>query len=188
MRLIEKLDMRPVGSQLKRWGLFFCPQCNQNVERRYQHGLIQKHCWCNKHGLTNTRRYRIFNKMKERCYSSNCERYSNYGGRGIYICDEWLNNFTEFYKWSSKNGYKDNLSIDRRDNNGNYTPKNCRWITMREQARNKSTNVLNMKSVRKIRKLWKFGLYNYKQIGDIFEVDPSLIRQTILNKIWKEIT
>lgn len=178
--------MRPVGSQLKRWGLFYCPICEQDIEKRYQHGVIQKHCGCKNHGLSNTRRYRIFNKMKERCYNSNCERYPHYGNRGIKICEGWLGDFKKFYNWSSKNGYKDDLSIDRKDNNGNYEPNNCRWITMKEQARNKSTSVLNMKLARQIRKLWQFKIYTYTQIGTIFEVDPSLIRQIILNKIWRD--
>ena len=88
----------------------------------------------------NKKLYKIRTKMIERCTNPNCDRYKDYGGRGIKICDEWLNDYDSFVDWSKMNGYKEGLSIDRIDNNGNYEPSNCRWITKREQNRNKRTN------------------------------------------------
>lgn len=82
----------------------------------------------------------IFNQMKQRCYNKKCKAYKNYGGRGIKICDEWLENFNSFYLWSIKNNFNSNLSIDRIDVNGNYEPNNCRWITNLEQQNNKRNN------------------------------------------------
>lgn len=90
-----------------------------------------------KHGYTRTRLYRIYYKMKERCCRPTNDNYKWYGGRGITICDEWLQSFQAFCDWALSSGYADNLTIDRIDANGNYCPENCRWITIQEQQKNK---------------------------------------------------
>ena len=94
-----------------------------------------------KHGMSNSRIYRIWKKMKERCTNTNSNNYAHYGGKGIKICDEWLNDFTEFYNWSMANGYTDELTIDRIDVSGNYCPENCRWVDMKTQQRNRTNNI-----------------------------------------------
>lgn len=90
---------------------------------------------CATHKQTKTRLYNIWGKMKSRCYKTSNNRYKNYGGRGITVCDEWKDDFPAFYEWAMANGYADNLSIDRIDNNGNYCPSNCRWISLSENAK-----------------------------------------------------
>lgn len=77
--------------------------------------------------------YRIWSGMKRRCYNQNAINYNNYGGRGITVCDEWLNDFDAFQKWALAHGYADNLTIDRIDNYKGYSPDNCQWITIQEQ-------------------------------------------------------
>ena len=83
----------------------------------------------------------IYYGMKQRCYNQNGINYKYYGGKGIFICDEWLNDFEKFYEWSLQNGYSDNLTIDRIDSNKEYSPDNCKWSTKKEQAYNRSMSV-----------------------------------------------
>ena len=93
------------------------------------------------HGLSGEKLYELWSSIKRRCNNKNSENYHRYGGRGIKMCSEWLHNPTEFIKWAKENGYKEGLSIDRKDNNGNYEPSNCKWSTVLEQARNKRNNI-----------------------------------------------
>lgn len=97
--------------------------------------------WNKTHGMSSTKLYKIWKNMKARCYNPRVDRYPHYGGRGISVCKEW-HMFIPFRDWAFSSGYKEGLSIDRIDVNGNYSPCNCRWVTMKEQALNKTTNHL----------------------------------------------
>lgn len=92
------------------------------------------------HGFSKSRLYRTYHSMKVRCLNPNNKDYKDYGGRGIKICDEWLNDFIIFRNWAIENGYNDDLTIERIDVNGNYEPSNCKWVTRKVQSRNTRQN------------------------------------------------
>lgn len=87
------------------------------------------------HGGKGTKLYEVWCSMRARCNCKTNKHYKDYGGRGILVCSDW-DNFSNFKKWSEENGYKEGLSIERINNDGNYEPNNCRWATMKQQCNN----------------------------------------------------
>jgi len=108
------------------------------IGRNLKNGT-SKSCGCTniKHGYHGTRLYNVWKHMRQRCFNQNDKNYSDYGGRGITVCQEWQDEFIDFHDWAINNGYKDTLSIDRTNNDGNYEPNNCRWVTQKQQCNNK---------------------------------------------------
>lgn len=89
-----------------------------------------------KHGLSSHKLYGVWRGMKQRCSDPFKQGYENYGGRGISVCDEWKADFKQFFDWCKNNGYEEGLQIDRIDNDGNYAPENCRFVTPSENKKN----------------------------------------------------
>ena len=142
---IEKVGVSPRGEAI--WKCHCdCGNSTEVIGTLLTHSKI-KSCGClrkasgelnsnHKHGMHNTRIYRIWSSMKKRCTNSKDEHYPNYGGRGITVCPEWME-FEPFYNWAITHGYADNLTLDRKDNDGNYEPGNCHWTTPKGQANNR---------------------------------------------------
>ena len=112
-----------------------CTQCgltkNMRAQKLYYKEYIS--CKCQKEtslGLYKAKIYSIWGNMKDRCHNPKCKSYKNYGGRGIKVCDEWRKDFVSFYNWAMSHGYQEGLSIDRIDNDGDYEPSNCQWLTV----------------------------------------------------------
>lgn len=98
------------------------------------------------------RLYTIWQKMIQRCFNKNCTDYKYYGGKGISVCDLWVEDFLNFAKWATKNGYFETLTIERRKVEGNYSPINCYWATRKQQALNRGVrndSVLGITGIRK---------------------------------------
>jgi hypothetical protein len=122
------------------------------------------------HGKSKTRLNNIWFNMKQRCYNSKNPNYADYGGRGIKICDEWLNDFLNFYNWSIENGHSDELSIERINVNGDYDKHNCKWATDLEQANNKRNNVY-------------ITINNVTRTAAQWEKDSGINKSTFRNRI-----
>lgn len=140
MKEIQDLGMIQKKNKRERYAIYECTECKALVKKRcsdVKYLKLDKCPKCNigKHKKSKTRLYYIWGNMKKRCNNKKYNRYDEWGGRGIKLCEEW-HNFINFYEWAIKNGYKEDLTIDREDNNGNYEPNNCRWVTMNIQARN----------------------------------------------------
>lgn len=150
-------------------------------------GCLHKKGTRTTHGMRHTRLYGIWTDMKSRCDNPNMKRYFDYGGRGITICDEWHNSFESFRDWAMANGYRDDLSIDRVDVNGNYEPSNCRWIPREAQASNKRNNfLLTMDGETKTISQWeritgieRRTIAKRKKLG---WTDEKALRQPVKNK------
>lgn len=197
MKFIKKLGTRlNKNGTPESWGEFLCPntECNKIVERPLSQGKRDKSCGCTKgigtknhfkHGGTNTRLYNIWSHIKGRIFDPKNNRYKNYGGRGITICDEWLE-FIPFRDWSLNNGYTDTLTIDRWPNNdGNYEPSNCRWVTRTENLRNTTRNVIkSIEQANEIRELHNTGNYTQKELAEKYDVSKCTISYIVNNKTW----
>ena len=135
-----------------RMGIFKC-HCGKKFKARFNSVNTGNttSCGCNhkkwmkdyfvKHGKRKHPLYMTWHNMVQRCYKEDLPRYKDWGGRGIIVCDNWKNDFEVFYNWAIDNGWEQGLQIDRTNNDGNYEPSNCRFVTPKENCQNRRTKL-----------------------------------------------
>ena len=166
MEVIKELGIRSNGKRGYMWALFKCPTCNTSIERMKHQGKSQEQCpecarksqkeKVTSHGDRHSRLYRTWINMRARCNNPNEPKYESYGNKGITVCQEW-DKYEVFKEWALSNGYTDDLTIDRINVNGNYSPDNCQFITNSENA-SKDRISVSYKQLKDIQALIATGL------------------------------
>lgn len=125
--------------------------------------------------------------MKDRCLNVKSKYKSRYGERGISICKEWIDDFAIFRDWAMQNGYSEKLQIDRENNNGNYCPENCRWVTAAINSRNKINSKLTEKDVCEIKKTLKHTEPSVKNLSEKYCVSTATIKDIKNGSTWRDV-
>lgn len=187
MLLVKRLNEKDKNGKYKY--LFKCPACDSEVIKQLSNGKRDKTCGCvltPRRTITkeNKRIHQCWTNMKTRCNNSNYKKSHRYKERGITVCKEW-ENFTNFLKWSVSSGYKENLTLDRIDNDKGYSPDNCRWVTNTENIRNSSATKLNKDKILLIKKLRKENV-STKEISIMFSISQRQVYNIINDRHWRE--
>jgi len=137
------------------------------------------------HGLSSHPIYNVWAGMKTRCYNPNYQQWKDWGGRGIRVCAEWRESPKAFIEWALENGYKKGLTIDRKENDGDYTPDNCRFIIRAENGRNNRQTKLNWDAATTIRKIrMDYPEITHKELAAFYKVHRTTIGDVLKNKTW----
>lgn len=185
---------RDIKGKIKRRVKLKCRYCSTETEMRYKDFCREgkERCYtCSKiektngrggvtHNLSKHPLYRTYTNMKSRCYNKNNKYYKHYGNRGIKICEEWLSNFKNFYKWAVSNGWEHKLTIERLNNDGDYSPFNCAWVDRAVQCRNQTTTKLDWDKVEEIR----HSTLTSKLLSVKYDVSTSTINSVRRYKTW----
>lgn len=170
-----------------------CPQCGNR--RQITEGSLKarpiarcRPCGLTKHGYSKTRLYQIWNSMRMRCGHSGPwhPKHADYKDKGIAVCESWASSFMDFRSWALANGYNDTLTIDRIDNSGCYNEANCRWVSVTDNNRNRTTAKLNREIVSIIKSELLSGKTG-KILAEKFSVSQQTICDIRKRRIWAEI-
>jgi hypothetical protein len=121
--------------------------------------------------------------MKARCGVASHQSYKNYGARGITICSEWFHDYLPFHNWAMSNGYEDNLTIERKDNDKGYSPENCAWVLKGKQGRNRRSTKMTMAKAQRIREFYRAGIGS-AELARTFDISASHARSIIRGIRW----
>jgi hypothetical protein len=162
--------------------------CSFHYARFVRHGdtssILRKYA-PNLHGMTGASILKAWENMRNRCLKKENPSFHRYGGRGIKICDRWLNSFENFY--ADMGDRPEGMEIDRRNNDGNYEPDNCRWATPRENTRNSTTAKLNTEAVKVIKYALKYMNITPKRLAEIHGISVNTIYGISSGTIWTDV-
>lgn len=159
----------------------------ENIRRSTCRSCTMSRVHSRTHGMTKTPLYRVWNAMKQRCATVGSQFYARYGGRGITVCQEWIDSFEEFHGWAMANGYTKGLQIDRENNDGNYEPNNCRWVVPVVNARNRAATKLTIADVQEAKYMLSRG-HESKEIAELLDVSHSCVWAIKKGHAWGDIT
>jgi hypothetical protein len=204
---LRETESKKVGKSTRRFADFKCTKCGKEYNKQITTKTLKaQSCGCytgtvasifhTKHGYSKTKLYYVYDAIKNRVLNKNNLYYENYGGRGIKICEEWKNSRIAFLEWALSNGYKEGLTIDRIDNDGDYEPSNCRWVDYYTQSENKrlliARNTSGYKGVSRNKSKWRATICvkgKWKHIGT-FETKEEAAKAydeyVIINKYNKK--
>ena len=185
LELIDKQVRKDNGGN---WvGLYRC-HCGQTCEVRNTRvkpgGTVSCGCAWKKSVGFGEKLFKRWRSMHDRCENVDSRNYKKYGGRGIKVCDEWQE-FKPFGEWARANGYDDSLAIDRIDNDGNYEPSNCRWVSLAENNRNRRTVKINMSIAKLMRKLSQAGVQG-KELAAMWGIAQGTVSVVLNGHNWLE--
>lgn len=185
MKHLRKLNEKYSNGNYKH--VFECPICLNEKITQLSNGKRDKTCGCvltpvNTITEKKRRLYECWANMKTRCKNPNYKKSHRYNRRGIKLYQEW-ERFIPFQEWALKNGYKDNLTIDRIDNDGDYCPENCRWVSNKENHRNSSQVKINIDKANDIRILYKKGVSTF-ELSKVYLISQTQIYNIIRDKQW----
>lgn len=183
-------NLNPPKKDRNSWWFVQC-DCGspiKTVPAKYLQSGNIKSCGCGehpiKHGGCGTPEYEAWKGMKSRCYNENKKQFKDWGGRGIIVCDRWIDSFENFLEDMGKMPGP-RYSLERIDNNGNYEPSNCEWIHVTEQARNKTNNQISgIEEANEIRQKYKTGRYTHLLLSEEHGCSEFVIWSIVNNKTW----
>lgn len=158
----------------------FCRSCIQILARR------RNEAWGRRHGEARTKLYSVWYQMRDRCGRANHQCFKDYGGRGIWVAKLWRESYVAFRDWARANGYADGLYLDRKDNDGPYTPENCQWVSNQINTQNTRTVKYRADVIAKIKGLLVLGK-SYEEINAIYPLTHRHYRGLKNNERWQNI-
>jgi hypothetical protein len=184
--------------QSPEWMTLTCGTCGKERQVKYRRYGVKRNqdchsCagkkndparWSTTHGDHDTKLYRMWCGMKNRCYTPSNRAYKYYGGKGVSVCDDWLD-FSVFRDWSIANGYKldAKMELHRRDSGNNYSPDNCVWMSQQQHRRMVPNSTLSLLDVAVIKRMLKDGFRSF-QIAKVYDVNPCLISSINVGNTW----